>query len=183
MIQRPRGTRDFGPAEMARRRKVEQAMRDACTRAGFGEVVTPTFEHSELFTTQVRPGHHRRDVRLQGQGRPRDGPQARDHRVRHQVLRQRALDPAEAAQAVLRRQLLQVREPAERQVQGVLPAGRRAHRDQERRRRTPRSSRSRSTAYARLGLEDYRRPRRPHRDTQVHREGRRSRTRRSPPRS
>ncbi len=50
MIQRPRGTRDFGPAEMAKRRKVEQAMRDACARFGFGEVVTPTFEHSELFT-------------------------------------------------------------------------------------------------------------------------------------
>ena len=50
MIQRPRGTRDFGPAEMSRRRKVEQAMCDACHRFGFGEVVTPTFEQSELFT-------------------------------------------------------------------------------------------------------------------------------------
>ncbi|HUS56792.1 MAG TPA: histidine--tRNA ligase [Thermoplasmata archaeon] len=50
MIQRPRGTRDFGPAEMARRRAVEQAMRDTCHRFGFGEVVTPTFEQSELFT-------------------------------------------------------------------------------------------------------------------------------------
>lgn len=50
MIQRPRGTRDFGPSEMAERRRVEQAMRDVCLRAGFGEVVTPTFEHSELFT-------------------------------------------------------------------------------------------------------------------------------------
>jgi histidyl-tRNA synthetase len=50
MIQRPRGTRDFGPAEMARRRAVEQAMRDTCLRFGFGEVVTPTFEQSELFT-------------------------------------------------------------------------------------------------------------------------------------
>ena len=50
MIQRPRGTRDFGPAEMAKRRKIEQAMRDVCHRFGFGEVVTPTFEHSELFT-------------------------------------------------------------------------------------------------------------------------------------
>ncbi len=50
MIQRPRGTRDFGPAEMSRRRKAEQAMRDICHRFGFGEVVTPTFELSELFT-------------------------------------------------------------------------------------------------------------------------------------
>lgn len=52
MIQRPRGTRDFGPAEMAKRRKVEQGMRDACSRFGFGEVLTPTFEHSELFTAR-----------------------------------------------------------------------------------------------------------------------------------
>jgi len=52
MIQRPRGTRDFGPAEMAKRKKVEQGMRDACARFGFGEVLTPTFEHSELFTAR-----------------------------------------------------------------------------------------------------------------------------------
>ncbi len=52
MIQRPRGTRDFGPQEMAERRRIEQSMRDVCLRAGFGEVVTPTFEHSELFTTR-----------------------------------------------------------------------------------------------------------------------------------
>ncbi len=56
MIQRPRGTRDFGPAEMAKRRKVEAAMRDACHRFGFGEVVTPTFETSELFTLRSGPG-------------------------------------------------------------------------------------------------------------------------------
>jgi histidyl-tRNA synthetase len=49
MIQRPRGTRDFGPTEMAGRRHVEQRMRDVCSRFGFGEVVTPTFESSELF--------------------------------------------------------------------------------------------------------------------------------------
>ncbi|OGS42108.1 MAG: histidine--tRNA ligase [Euryarchaeota archaeon RBG_16_62_10] len=50
MIQRPRGTRDFAPSEMAKRRKVEHAMRQACHRFGFGEIVTPTFEHAELFT-------------------------------------------------------------------------------------------------------------------------------------
>ena len=56
MIQRPRGTRDFTPKEMAERRRVEQAMRDVCLRAGFGEVVTPTFEHSELFTLRSGQG-------------------------------------------------------------------------------------------------------------------------------
>ena len=55
MIQRPRGTRDFGPAEMSRRRTAERAMRDACHRFGFGEVVTPTFEHSELFKLRSGP--------------------------------------------------------------------------------------------------------------------------------
>ncbi|UCE91188.1 MAG: histidine--tRNA ligase [Methanobacteriota archaeon] len=50
MIQRPRGTRDFGPADMARRRAAENAMREVCHAHGFGEVVTPTFELSELFT-------------------------------------------------------------------------------------------------------------------------------------
>ena len=56
MIQRPRGTRDFGPAEMAKRRKVEMAMRETCARFGFGEVVTPTFEHAELFTLRSGQG-------------------------------------------------------------------------------------------------------------------------------
>jgi len=56
MIQRPRGTRDFGPAEMAKRSQVERAMRGACHRFGFGEVVTPTFETSELFTLRSGPG-------------------------------------------------------------------------------------------------------------------------------
>jgi histidyl-tRNA synthetase len=56
MIQRPRGTRDFGPTEMAKRRKAELSMREACARFGFGEVVTPTFEHSELFTLRSGQG-------------------------------------------------------------------------------------------------------------------------------
>ena len=56
MIQRPRGTRDFGPLEMAKRRKVENAMRGVCSRFGFGEVLTPTFEHSELFTLRSGQG-------------------------------------------------------------------------------------------------------------------------------
>jgi len=56
MIQRPRGTRDFSPPQMAKRRKAELSMRDACARFGFGEVVTPTFEHSELFTLRSGQG-------------------------------------------------------------------------------------------------------------------------------
>jgi len=37
---------------MADRRAIEMGMRGACERFGFGEVVTPTFEHSELFTAR-----------------------------------------------------------------------------------------------------------------------------------
>ena len=48
-FQRPRGTRDFGPEEMARRRYVESNMRETARLFGFGEVMTPTFESTELF--------------------------------------------------------------------------------------------------------------------------------------
>lgn len=41
---------------MAKRRKVEMAMREACAVFGFGEVVTPTFEHAELFTMRSGQG-------------------------------------------------------------------------------------------------------------------------------
>lgn len=50
MLQKPRGTRDFLPDEMARRRAAEVKMREAVARWGYGEVCTPIFEHVELFT-------------------------------------------------------------------------------------------------------------------------------------
>lgn len=49
-IQRPRGTRDFLPEEMAKRRYAENKMREIAERWGYGEVKTPAFEHIELFT-------------------------------------------------------------------------------------------------------------------------------------
>ncbi len=49
-IKRPRGTRDFLPDEMRRRRYVENRMREVAERWGYGEIKTPTFEHIELFT-------------------------------------------------------------------------------------------------------------------------------------
>jgi histidyl-tRNA synthetase len=48
-FQRPRGTRDFGPEEMAKRRFVEGKMRETARLFGFGEVITPTFESTDLF--------------------------------------------------------------------------------------------------------------------------------------
>jgi len=55
MIQRPRGTRDFGPEEMERRRYLESIMRREASIFGFREVSTPIFEHTELFTLRSGP--------------------------------------------------------------------------------------------------------------------------------
>ncbi len=49
-IQKPRGTRDFLPGEMAKRKYVENKLREVAQRWGYGEIKTPTFEHIELFT-------------------------------------------------------------------------------------------------------------------------------------
>jgi histidyl-tRNA synthetase len=55
-VQRPRGTRDFLPEEMAKRKNVENRMRDVARRWGYGEIKTPTFEHIELFTLKSGEG-------------------------------------------------------------------------------------------------------------------------------
>ncbi|UZE92531.1 MAG: histidine--tRNA ligase [Methanosarcinales archaeon] len=49
-VQRPRGTRDFLPIDMAKRRFIECQMREIVERWGYQEVQTPTFEDLELFT-------------------------------------------------------------------------------------------------------------------------------------
>ena len=56
MLQRPRGTRDFLPAEMEQRRSVENAMRRIAHIWGYREVCTPTFEELELFTLRSGEG-------------------------------------------------------------------------------------------------------------------------------
>ncbi len=48
-FQRPRGTRDFTPEAMSTRRFIEAKLRKCAERFGFGEVMTPTFENTELF--------------------------------------------------------------------------------------------------------------------------------------
>ncbi len=55
MIERPRGTRDLDPDEMETRRKIEQNLRDLSTSFGYREILTPTFEHTELFTKKSGP--------------------------------------------------------------------------------------------------------------------------------
>mgnify|MGYP000874958764 FL=1 len=56
MLQKPRGTRDFLPDEMERRRLIERRMREAARRWGYREVCTPDFENLELFTMKSGEG-------------------------------------------------------------------------------------------------------------------------------
>jgi len=55
-LQKPRGTRDFLPEEMRRRRYIEDNLRKVATRWGYGEIKTPTFENIELFTLKSGDG-------------------------------------------------------------------------------------------------------------------------------
>ena len=52
MFQVPRGTRDFTPEEMQKRRYIEQNMTTTFMTFGYGEIQTPTFENVELFTAK-----------------------------------------------------------------------------------------------------------------------------------
>lgn len=52
MFQVPRGTRDFIPEEMQKRRYLEHTMASTFTAFGYGEIQTPTFETLELFTAK-----------------------------------------------------------------------------------------------------------------------------------
>ena len=55
-LHRPKGTRDFLPKDMERRRWLEGRLRSSTERFGFREVATPTFEHTELFTLRSGQG-------------------------------------------------------------------------------------------------------------------------------
>ena len=55
MIQCPRGTRDFLPDEMEKRRFYEGRLRSIAETFGFREVETPIFEDSELFVLRSGP--------------------------------------------------------------------------------------------------------------------------------
>jgi len=52
MFQVPRGTRDFTPEEMEKRRYIERNMAATFKSFGYGEIQTPTFENLELFTAK-----------------------------------------------------------------------------------------------------------------------------------
>lgn len=55
MIQRPRGTRDFVPDDMERRRFYENTLRTEAKKFGFREIATPIFEEAELFVIKSGP--------------------------------------------------------------------------------------------------------------------------------
>ncbi len=55
-INRPRGTRDFLPEVTARRKHVEGKMREVVKNWGYSEIITPTFEHLDLFTLKSGEG-------------------------------------------------------------------------------------------------------------------------------
>ena len=55
MFERPRGTNDWGPEDMAKRRCVERAFVQLAESFGFREVSTPMFEPLELFTAKSGP--------------------------------------------------------------------------------------------------------------------------------
>ena len=52
MFQIPRGTRDFTPEEMQKRRYLEDSMRNTFQTFGYKEIQTPMFETLELFTAK-----------------------------------------------------------------------------------------------------------------------------------
>lgn len=53
MIQAPKGTKDLLPQQSGEWQAVEMAMRRAAALAGFREIRTPVFEHTELFQRGV----------------------------------------------------------------------------------------------------------------------------------
>ncbi len=55
MVQCPRGTRDFLPDELEKRRSYEGTLRDVARRFGYREIQTPIFEDAELFILRSGP--------------------------------------------------------------------------------------------------------------------------------
>ena len=53
LTQAPKGTQDMLPQAAHRWQRIEQTMRDVCALAGYREIRTPIFEHTELFQRGV----------------------------------------------------------------------------------------------------------------------------------
>ncbi|HWM53330.1 MAG TPA: HisS family protein, partial [Thermoplasmata archaeon] len=68
MFERPRGTNDWGPEDMAKRRFVESRFTQLAESFGFREVSTPTFESLDLFTAKSGPAIVRELYAFKDQG-------------------------------------------------------------------------------------------------------------------
>ena len=53
LTQAPKGTQDMLPQDSHRWQRIEQTMREICALAGYREIRTPIFEHTELFQRGV----------------------------------------------------------------------------------------------------------------------------------
>ena len=53
LTQAPKGTQDLLPQASHRWQRIEKSMRDICALAGYREIRTPVFEHTELFQRGV----------------------------------------------------------------------------------------------------------------------------------
>ncbi|AEF95621.1 histidine--tRNA ligase [Methanotorris igneus] len=53
MFQKPRGTRDFTPEEMKKRRIIENKLRKVIESYNYKEILTPTFEHFDLIAKKT----------------------------------------------------------------------------------------------------------------------------------
>src|SRR2546423_134864 len=67
-VNEPRGTNDWGPQDMAKRRFVESRFVQLAESFGFREVSTPTFESLELFTAKSGPAIVRELYAFKDQG-------------------------------------------------------------------------------------------------------------------
>ncbi|RLE84690.1 MAG: histidine--tRNA ligase [Thermoprotei archaeon] len=52
-LQTPRGTRDYLPADMVKRRRIIEKLRETFELYGYGEVTTPAFEYLELLEAKA----------------------------------------------------------------------------------------------------------------------------------
>jgi histidyl-tRNA synthetase len=68
MFERPRGTNDWGPEDMVKRRFVESRFVQLAESFGFREVATPTIESLDLFTAKSGPGIVRELYAFKDQG-------------------------------------------------------------------------------------------------------------------
>ncbi len=55
-FQAPKGTRDFYPQDLLKKRYIEKMWRDTSIRHGFDEIDGPTFEHLDLYTVKSGEG-------------------------------------------------------------------------------------------------------------------------------